>query len=130
PLGLGARRITARVGGNQLDLAAGERVVLLLEQGRDALLHLVAALREGSGLDGQQTDLERRVLRDRRRRDPECRRSGAGRGARQKGAPIQSTRHLVSSPCFDQTRFGCIFESGRRLGSTTIQANAGSPVEQ
>ena len=43
-LGLGAGRVAAGVGDQQLDLAAGERVVLLLQERGDALLHLDAAL--------------------------------------------------------------------------------------
>ena len=46
----------------QIDLAAGERVALLLQKRGDALLHLDAALRQRAGLDGQQADLERRAL--------------------------------------------------------------------
>ena len=61
-LGLGAGRVAAGVGDEQLDLAAGERVVLLLQERGDALLHLDAALRERAGLDGEQADLERRGL--------------------------------------------------------------------
>ena len=42
---------------DQLDLAAGERVALLLEERGDALLHLDAALRERAGLDGSSPTL-------------------------------------------------------------------------
>ena len=80
-LGLGAGRVAAGVGDQQLDLAAGERVALLLQEGGDALLHLDAALRQRPGLDREQADLERRALRDARpassrrrrwRRSPAC----------------------------------------------------------
>ena len=62
-LGLGARRIAAGVGRDELHFTAGESVVLFLQIGDGALLHLDAALRERARLDGQQTELERRTLR-------------------------------------------------------------------
>ena len=52
---------------DQLDLAAGEHVVPLLEEDGDALLHLDAALGERPGLDREQADADGRVLRKRRR---------------------------------------------------------------
>src|SRR5262249_44876936 len=66
----------------------------------DALLHLVATLGQRSSLHGQQADLEWRVLRNRRRRYAECRRSGSCRGACQEGAPGQSTSHSRILPLF------------------------------
>ena len=62
-LGLGAGRAAAGVGGEELHLAAGHRVVLFLQKREDALLHLDAALGERAGLHGQQAELEGRGLR-------------------------------------------------------------------
>jgi hypothetical protein len=94
-LGLGARRVAAGVGNDEVDLAAGQRAVLLLEEGADALLHLDAALGERAGLDREQADLERRALGDRRHADGGG--GGAGRGARQELAAIETDSHCVSS---------------------------------
>ena len=55
-LGLGARGIAARVGDHQLGLAAGQRVVPVLEEPDHALLHLDATLGERPGLHGEQAD--------------------------------------------------------------------------
>jgi hypothetical protein len=94
---LGTGRATASVGRDQLDLAARERVVLLLQKGCDALLQLDAALRERTGFDGQQTDLECRGLCDRGRRDTDSCRGRAGCGPRQEGPPVKPARHIFSS---------------------------------
>ena len=79
-LGLGAGRGAAGVGGDEFDLAAGHRVIGLLQIGEHALLHLDAALGERTGLDREKTELERRGLRD--RRAPESRRTGRGGACR------------------------------------------------
>ena len=61
-LGLGARGVAARVADDQLRLAAGERVVPVLEEADHALLHLDAALGERPGLHREQADADRLVL--------------------------------------------------------------------
>src|SRR5262249_23740570 len=96
-LGLGTGRVAARIGDEQLDLAARERVALLLEEGRDALLHLDAALRQRSRLDREQADLEGRALGDGGR--GETRGGGAGAGgqhALEDGSPLDC--HDISLP--------------------------------
>src|SRR4249920_246693 len=65
-LGLGAGGIAAGVGGKELHLAAGHRVVLLLQVRDNALFHLDAALGERAGFYGEQAELEWRRLRNRR----------------------------------------------------------------
>ena len=57
-------RCLYRVGDDEFYFASGQRAVLLLQERRDPLLHLVAALRERPSLDGQETDFERGVLCD------------------------------------------------------------------
>ena len=97
-LGLGAGRVAAGVGDQQLHLAAGQRVVLLLQERGDALLHLDAALRQRPGLDREQADLERRALRMHGRH---LQRGGAGAGcqhALQDGSALNS--HWSHSPWF------------------------------
>ena len=66
-LGARLRRIAGGVGGVQLDRPAGELVVALLEEDREALLHLDAAGGERAGLDGEEADLDGTGLRDRGR---------------------------------------------------------------
>ena len=68
-LGLGAGRVAAGIGGDEVHLAAADRIIFFLQIGQDALLHLNAALGERTGLHRQQAELERRGLRDRRRRE-------------------------------------------------------------
>ena len=92
-LGLGAGRIAAGIGGDEVDLAAAHRVVRLLEEGEDALLHLDAALGERTGLHREKPELERRGLRDSRRRKAGQRGGRAGSGARQKRAAADFPRH-------------------------------------
>src|SRR4029453_7927919 len=90
-LGLGAGRVAARIRRDQLHLASGQGVVLLLEESGDSLLHLDAALGQWPRLDGQEPDLERRSLR------PQHGRHG-DRGARGEGA-------LENGSTFDQHAF-------------------------
>src|SRR5260370_41804195 len=75
--GLGTRRIAAGVCRNELDFAATERTALLLEECRNALLHLDAALGERAGLDREQANLERRRLRNGRGKAERCRYGGS-----------------------------------------------------
>ena len=93
--GLGAGGIAAGIGGDEVDLAAGEGVVLLLQVRDDALFHLDAALRQRSGLDGEQAELERRGLRDGRRGKLERRQRGAGSGAGHKFTAGNFARHCI-----------------------------------
>ena len=58
-LGLGERRIAGGVLGDQLDLAAGDHAVALLEEQRGALLLLLAAGGERAGEHREEADLER-----------------------------------------------------------------------
>ena len=64
-LRLGARLggIAAGVGDDELDLAAGDGVVALLEKELDAFFHLLAAGGERAGAHGQETDPDRLGLR-------------------------------------------------------------------
>ena len=62
-LGLRARGIATGVGEDELDLAAGERVVALLQEKLDALLHLLAAGGERAGAHREEADAERLGLR-------------------------------------------------------------------
>ena len=106
-LGLGARlrRIAAGVGGVQLDRPAGERVVALLEEDREALLHLDAAGGERSGLDGQKTDADGRCLRRRGRYSQHLRRHAGGERSLDDGTAVDGhcafslwmASHLLSS---------------------------------
>ena len=86
-LGLGAGRIAAGIGGDEIHLAAAERIVFFFQIGQDALLHLNAALGERAGLYREQAELERRGLRDRRRRELGQRRRRTGGGSGQQRAP-------------------------------------------
>src|SRR5215831_900508 len=127
----------------ELDLAAGERVALLFEKGRNPLLHLNAALRERPGLDRQQPDLERRCLRDRRGK-AERRRCGGSTG--REGTAAELTSHekppselkfrrlaimaaLVNSGCriIDHRVCGCKvrFCRSRRLRENAYAAQVG-----
>ena len=121
-LGLGARRIAAGVGGDELDLAAGERVRLLFEKNGEPLLHLDAALRQRAGLHRQQADLERSGLRD-GRRDAELCGSGPGGSGRQKGTTIELARHDWSSRrtlLCPQPAAAAAFGAHHRSTSTTM----------
>ena len=82
-LGLGAGGIAAGIGGDQFDRPSGDLIAAVLQEQRDALLHLDAALRERSGLHRQQPDADRLVLRDGGHR--QRRRQG---GAGEKCAPV------------------------------------------
>ena len=61
-LALGERRLPGGVREDDLDLAAGERVVALFQQQADAFLHLPAARRERSGAHGEEADAQRFLL--------------------------------------------------------------------
>src|SRR6202008_246974 len=65
--GLGAGRRAAGIGGNEIDLTPGDRVVGLLQKGQHALFHLDAALGERTNLYGKKADFDRRRLGDRGR---------------------------------------------------------------
>ena len=97
-LGLGAGRLAAGIGGEELDLAAGHLVVVLLQPGEHALLHLDAALRQAAGLDREQAELERRALRDRRRGEPEGRGRRAGGGGGHEFTASHLARHCIVLP--------------------------------
>src|SRR6185503_608776 len=75
------RRNASRIGDGQLDLAAAERVVLLLKENDEAALHVDAARGERPGLDGEQADADRLRLRthDCRKAERRCRRARARR---------------------------------------------------
>ena len=125
-LGLGAGRVAAGVGGEEVDLAAGEGVVLLLQVRDDALFHLDTALRQRSGLDGEQAELERRGLRDRRRREFERRQRGAGGRRGHKFTAGNFARHRIppsvaprGAALFKRLRAG-IFEQPAQPNSTRI----------
>ena len=77
----------AGVGGDYLDVAGGQGVVLFLEKGSEALLHLDATLSERSALDSEQADLEGRRLRDSWGGKAKRRRGGAN-GASHEGATV------------------------------------------
>ena len=94
-LGLGAGGIAAGVGGEELDVAAGDLVVVFLQPGHHALFHLDAALRQRTGLDGEQAELEGRCLRDGRRGEFEGRRGGAGRGRGHEFTARNLARHCI-----------------------------------
>ena len=96
-LGLGARGIAAGVGDHELDLAAGQRVVPVLEEADGALLHLDAALGERPRLHGQETDADRLGLRP---RGPGQGGGGRERGTRQERAPIELGRHWLPPGAF------------------------------
>jgi len=67
-LRLRAGRRAAGVCDQQLDLASGQREVLLLKERRDALFRVLAAGRKRTGFHGQQPDFHRHVLCNRRHR--------------------------------------------------------------
>ena len=92
-LGLRAGGIAAGVGDDELDLAAGHRVVPVLEEADGALLHLDPAGSERARLDREQADANRLGLRDRRER--QGRRDCHARGTGQEPTPIDSDRHLA-----------------------------------
>jgi len=92
---LGACRAAASVGGYEIHLAATERVILFFQVGDDALLHLDAALRERTGLDGEQAQFEWRRLRDRRCREFEGRRYCASGCTGHKSATGDLARHHI-----------------------------------
>ena len=86
--GLGERRIAGGVLRDQLDLAAGDHAVALLEEERGAFLLLLAAGGERAGEHGEEADVERLGrLRERgRRRKNAQRRAGfEQRAARHSG---------------------------------------------
>jgi hypothetical protein len=60
---LRAGRVAAGVGDDELDLAAGDGVVVLLEKELDALLHLLAAGGERARAHAQEPDADRFALR-------------------------------------------------------------------
>src|SRR5262245_3524976 len=99
-LGLGARRIAAGVSRDELDPAPRQRVALLLEQRRNALLHLNPALGQRPGLDREQPELEWglgvRIGRP-QRRDPD-----ASSGEALEHFPTMDCHRLSSfwSPCW------------------------------
>ena len=93
--GLGAGGIAAGVGGEEFDVAAGDLVVVLLQPGLHALFHLDAALRQRTGLDGEQAELEGRCLRDGRRGEFERHRGGAGGGRSHEFTARNLTRHCI-----------------------------------
>src|SRR6185503_12090694 len=76
-LGARLRRHAARVGDGQLDLAAAERVLVLVEEDGQAALHVDAARGERAGLDGQEADADRLGLRFQCCGETQCR--GASR---------------------------------------------------
>ena len=84
----GARRVAAGIGNDQFGRPPGKLVTAMLEEQRNPLLHLDAALRERTGLDGQQSDLDRLRLAQRRQRQ--------ARGKRRRGA---AREHAASSRC-------------------------------
>ena len=92
-LGLGAGRIAAGIGGDEVDLAAAHRVIRLLQIGQHALFHLDAALGERPGLHRQKAELERRGLRDsgRRKAGERSRRAGGGTGQQARGGLLCGT---------------------------------------
>ena len=92
-LGLGARGVAAGIRRDEFDLAARERVVLLFQVRNDALFHLDAALGERAGLHRQQTQLERRSLRDGRHREIERGRGGTRRRSRHEFTTRDFARH-------------------------------------
>jgi hypothetical protein len=93
-LRLGACRVSAGVSGDEFDLTARERVVLLFQVRDDALFHLDAALSERAGLDRQQAQLERRSLRDGGHREIESGRGSARRRSRHEFTTSDFARHL------------------------------------
>ncbi len=90
-LGLGARGIAAGVADHQLDLAAGQHVVAILQEQIGALLHLDAALRQRTGLHREQADADRLVLRDGRHRQ------SSGSGSREECTATKLGMHVVAS---------------------------------
>ena len=92
----GARRVAAGIGNDQFGRPPGKLVAAMLEEQRNPLLHLDAALRERTGLDGQQSDLDRLRLRD-RRSEAKARRGCTGGAGGQKAATIELARHFQSS---------------------------------
>ena len=62
--GLRLRRLARGVGEDDLDLASGERVVALLEEEVDAILHLLAARGERTGAHREKADAQGLALRE------------------------------------------------------------------
>jgi hypothetical protein len=85
-------RVAAGVGDDQLDLAAGDRVVALLEEEQDPLLHLLAAGGERAAAHGEEADPDRLALGEGRRGDGE--RRGRGEGG-QAGEPHEHRECLL-----------------------------------
>ncbi len=99
-LRLGAGGAAAGVGGNEIDLAPGKRVILVLQEGDDALFHLDAAFGQRPGLNRQKADPHRRALGNRGQR--QCR----GSRTREKGPSSQPDGHF--HPPFDFSNFYCL----------------------
>ena len=81
-LGSRGRGNAGGVGDDQFDLAAGERVVALLQEHGQCEFHVDAAGGERAGLGRQQADTDRSaVLGQRQSRRNHTRNAGAGRGS-------------------------------------------------
>ncbi len=82
--------IAAGVGGVKLDRPARQHVVALLEEDREALLHLDAARGERAGLDGEEPDADGPRLRRRRRHFEHLRRYAGGERSLDDGTAVDS----------------------------------------